>query len=205
MNNFEPSSGQIQSIMSFSNIKAMFITIDMPQYPSCDPYHSLIIEKVNINDKKYWYGQNDGPKENQDNILYSTTLFKGSKGVKTYYPNKYIFAWKLATDDSFMQGYKSSRLGARTNIQTILNTQIITGIIDNLKINDDTIYPENQNTLEGFIGTRSYSMSWQVSQTPMLHFLYDAVIRIMFDDNPDPEVLNLEVIGEISGSMITAG
>ncbi|KAA6355595.1 MAG: hypothetical protein EZS28_048878, partial [Streblomastix strix] len=30
MNNFEPSSGQIQSIMSFSNIKAMFMTFAMP-------------------------------------------------------------------------------------------------------------------------------------------------------------------------------
>ncbi|KAA6390282.1 MAG: hypothetical protein EZS28_014187, partial [Streblomastix strix] len=34
MNNFEPSSGQIQSIMSFANIKAMFMTFAMPQYPT---------------------------------------------------------------------------------------------------------------------------------------------------------------------------
>ncbi|KAA6322780.1 MAG: hypothetical protein EZS28_054395 [Streblomastix strix] len=30
-------------------------------------------------------------------------------------------------------------------------------------------------------------------------------LRIMFDDNPDPQVLSLEVIGEISGSAIRSG
>ncbi|KAA6386522.1 MAG: hypothetical protein EZS28_017952 [Streblomastix strix] len=253
MNNFEPSSGQIQSIMSFANIKAMFMTFAMPQYPtwffpmllhnidliidqrhavpfpyeahtqatngsmfqcfvdqdvispSSDLYHSLTFENININDKKYWYGKNDGAINDIDNVFYKTTLFIGSKAVKTYYPNKYMLAWKLATDDSFMRGFNSTRVGARTDIQLMLNTQIITGIVDNHKINDDTIHPENQNTLAGFMGTRSYPMSWQVGQTPMFHYLCDAVIRIMFDDNPEPQVLNLEVIGEISGSMIAAG
>ncbi|KAA6385292.1 MAG: hypothetical protein EZS28_019183 [Streblomastix strix] len=253
MNNFEPSSGQIQSIMSFANIKAMFMTFAMPQYPtwffpmllhnidliidqrhavrfpyeahtqatngsmfqcfvdqdvispSSDLYHSLTFENININDKRYWYGKNDGATNDIDNVFYKTTLFNGSKSVKTYYPNKYMLAWKLATDDSFMRGYNSTRIGARTDIQLILNTQIITGIIDNYKINDDTIHPENQNTLAGFMGTRSYPMSNQVGQTPLFHYLCDAVIRIMFDDNPEPQVLNLEVIGEISGSMIAAG
>ncbi|KAA6381168.1 MAG: hypothetical protein EZS28_023305 [Streblomastix strix] len=87
----------------------------------------------------------------------------------------------------------------------LLNSQIITGIVDNHRINDDTIHPENQNTLAGFIGTRSYSMSWQVGKTPVFHFLRDAVLGIMFDDNPEPQVLNLEVIGEIGSSMIAEG
>ncbi|KAA6369157.1 MAG: hypothetical protein EZS28_035316 [Streblomastix strix] len=77
-----------------------------------------------------------------------------------------------------MQGDNSIRLGART---------------------------DNQNTLAGFMGTRSYPMSWQVDQTPMFRYLCDAVIRIMFDDNPEPQVLNLEVIGEFSGSIIASG
>ncbi|KAA6394027.1 MAG: hypothetical protein EZS28_010448 [Streblomastix strix] len=166
MARFEPCSGQIQSIMSFSNIKAMFMTFAMQQYPtwfflmlfhnmdliidqrhavpfpyeahtqatngsmfqcfvdqdlvspSSDLYHSLTFENININDK---------------NI------------VKTYYPNKYILAWKLATDDSFMRGYNSTRIG----------------IVDNYKIDDDNFIPENQNTLAGFMGTRSYPMCWQ--------------------------------------------
>ncbi|KAA6375544.1 MAG: hypothetical protein EZS28_028931, partial [Streblomastix strix] len=171
MNNFEPSSGQIQSIMSFANIKAMFMTFAMPQYPtwffpmllhnidliidqrhavpfpyeahtqatngsmfqcfvdqdvispSSDLYHSLTFENININDKRYWYGKNDGATNDIDNVFYRTTLFVGSKAVKTYYPNKYMLAWKLATDDSFMRGYNSTRIGARTDIQLILNTQ----------------------------------------------------------------------------------
>ncbi|KAA6388585.1 MAG: hypothetical protein EZS28_015889 [Streblomastix strix] len=253
MNNFEPSSGQIQSIISFSNIKAMFMTFAMPQYPtwffpmllhnidlivdqrhavpflyeahtqatngsmfqffvdqdiispSNDLYHSLTFENVNINDKKYWYGKNDGDINNIDNVFYRTTLFTSSKAIKTHYPNKYMLAWKLATDDSFMRGFNSTRIGARIDIQLMLKTQKITGIVDNHKINDDTIHPENQNTLAGFMGTRSYPMSWQVGQTHMFHYLCDAVIRIMFDDNPDPQVLNLEVISKIGSSMIAAG
>ncbi|KAA6368616.1 MAG: hypothetical protein EZS28_035857, partial [Streblomastix strix] len=148
MNNFEPSSGQIQSIMSFSNIKSMFMTFAMPLYPtwffpmlfhnidliidqrhavhfpyeahiqatncsmfqcfvdqdiispSSDRYHSLTSENVNINDKKYRYCKNDGDINVIDYVFYRTTLFVGSKAIKTYYPNKDMLAWKLATDDS---------------------------------------------------------------------------------------------------------
>ncbi|KAA6386060.1 MAG: hypothetical protein EZS28_018414 [Streblomastix strix] len=173
--------------------------------PSSNLYHSLTLENINIIDKKYWYGKNDGPVPLQDNIFYNTTLFTGSKSVKTYYPNKYMLAWKLANDDAFMRGHNSTRSDARTNFQTILNTQLITGIVDNYKIDDDNLLPENRNTLAGFMGTRSYPMCWQTRQTPMLHFLCDITIRIMFDDNPESQGLNFEVIGEIGGSMITAG
>jgi hypothetical protein len=41
----------------------------------------------------------------------------GTKAVKMFYPNKYMLAWKLATDDSFMRGYNSSKIGTRTNIE----------------------------------------------------------------------------------------
>ncbi|KAA6365182.1 MAG: hypothetical protein EZS28_039291 [Streblomastix strix] len=78
-------------------------------------------------------------------------------------------------------------------------------MVDNYKIDDDNLIPEIQNTLAGFMGTRSQPMCWQTGQTPMLHFLCNAIIRIMFDDNSEPQVLNLEVIGEIGGNMITVG
>ncbi|KAA6378305.1 MAG: hypothetical protein EZS28_026168, partial [Streblomastix strix] len=73
------------------------------------------------------------------------------------------------------------------------------------KVNDDTDDPENQNNFAGFIGTRSYPISTQIAQTPLVHFLCDSIVRIMFDDAPEPQILNLEVIGEIGGSMIVAG
>ncbi|KAA6400730.1 MAG: hypothetical protein EZS28_003744 [Streblomastix strix] len=44
----------------------------------------------------------------------------------------------------------------------------------------------------------------KASITPMLHYLYDAVMRITFDNNPDPQVLNIDVIGELGGSTINA-
>ncbi|KAA6399612.1 MAG: hypothetical protein EZS28_004860 [Streblomastix strix] len=41
--------------------------------------------------------------------------------------------------------------------------------------------------------------------TPLMHYLCDAVVRFMFDDAPDPQVLSMEVIGEIRGSMVRSG
>ncbi|KAA6355296.1 MAG: hypothetical protein EZS28_049178 [Streblomastix strix] len=34
-----------------------------------------------------------------------------------------------------------------------------------------------------------------------MHYLCDAIIRFTFDDAPDPQVLNFEIIGEIGGTM----
>ncbi|KAA6379214.1 MAG: hypothetical protein EZS28_025259 [Streblomastix strix] len=243
----------MQTIMPFSNIKSVFMTFAMQQYPTwffpilmkkidliidqkhatpnpyealtadvngsifqcfvdqdivsapSDLYRSLTFENININDKNYQYGKDDGPAEQQDNVFFNTTLFRGSKAIKTYYSNKFMLAWKLATDDSFMRGYSSTRVGARTNIQMILHYNIANGIIDNGKVNDDTDNPENQNNFAGFIGTRSYPISTQIAQTPLVHFLCDSIVRIMFDDASEPQILNLEVIGGIGGSMIMTG
>ncbi|KAA6402113.1 MAG: hypothetical protein EZS28_002360 [Streblomastix strix] len=120
-----------------------------------------------------------------------TADVNGSKAIKTYYPNKFMLAWKLATDDLFMRGYNSTR---------------IDGIIDNFKIfNTNPTTRENQNNFAGFIGTRCYLISIQIVQTPLVHLLCDSIVRIMFDDAPEPQTLNLEAIGEIGGSMIMGG
>ncbi|KAA6378923.1 MAG: hypothetical protein EZS28_025553 [Streblomastix strix] len=51
-------------------------------------------------------------------------------------------------------------------------------------------------------GTRAYPDPVEVGLTPITHYLCDAIVQIMFDDNPDPQVLSLEVIGEMGGSMV---
>ncbi|KAA6311696.1 MAG: hypothetical protein EZS28_056072, partial [Streblomastix strix] len=66
----------------------------------------------------------------RENIFYQTTLYRGSKAVKIYYPHKFMLAWKMATDDSFMRGYNSSKMGARTNIQVTLQGSLTQGIVD---------------------------------------------------------------------------
>ncbi|KAA6397899.1 MAG: hypothetical protein EZS28_006576 [Streblomastix strix] len=38
--------------------------------------------------------------------------------------------------------------------------------------------------------------------TPKMHYLCDAITRFTFDDVPDPQVLNFEIIGEVGGTMI---
>ncbi|KAA6403132.1 MAG: hypothetical protein EZS28_001338 [Streblomastix strix] len=45
----------------------------------------------------------------------------------------------------------------------------------------------------------------KIAQTPLVHFLCDTIVRIMFNDAPEPQVLNFEIIGEIGGSLIMAG
>ncbi|KAA6364948.1 MAG: hypothetical protein EZS28_039525 [Streblomastix strix] len=59
--------------------------------------------------------------------------------------------------------------------------------------------------VNGQIGTRAYPDPVEVGLTPITHYLCDAIVRIMFDDNPDPQVLSLEVVGEIEGTMVRNG
>ncbi|KAA6388065.1 MAG: hypothetical protein EZS28_016409 [Streblomastix strix] len=244
---FDKTSGSMQSIMSFSNIKALFMTFAMPQYPTwffpvlftglnlvidqnnvipqpykslnqatngqmfdcfvdqddvsapSDLYHSLTFENLNVDDKKNYYGLIDNNDQYKPaNIFYLTTLYSGSKAVKTLYPNKYMLAWKLATDDSFMRGYNSSKIGSRTNIQVIMQGNLTKGIIDTTNINPS----QNQNDFKQFIGTRAYPDPTKASITPMMHYLCDAFVRIIFDDSSMPQVLNIDVIGELAGGAI---
>ncbi|KAA6361733.1 MAG: hypothetical protein EZS28_042740, partial [Streblomastix strix] len=218
--NIGDSGGFIQTIMSFANIKSMFVTFAIPQYPTwffpvlfknidliidqrhvipaaysalaqdvcgqvfdcfvdqdvvsapSDLYHSLVFENQSIDDKNYPYRYEGGIGRLLENVFYNTTSYNGSKAVKVYYPNKFMLAWKLATDDSFMRGNNSSKIGARTIIQVRLD---VIRILKNVQL------------------------------TPLTHYLCDGIVRIMFDDNPDPQVLTLEVIGEIGGSAIRSG
>ncbi|KAA6380677.1 MAG: hypothetical protein EZS28_023797 [Streblomastix strix] len=244
---FDKDSGSLQSIMSFSNIKSLFMTFAMPQYPTwffpvlftglnlvidqnnvipqpykslnqatngqmfdcfvdqdvvsapSDLYHSLTFENLNIDDKKNYYGLiNNTDQYKTANIFYLTTLYSGSKAIKTLYPNKYMLAWKLATDDSFMRGFNSSKMGSRTNVQVILQGNLTKGIIDTSNINP----LQNQNDFKQFIGTRAYPDPTKASITPMMHYLCDAFVRIIFDDSTMPQVLNIDVIGELAGGAI---
>ncbi|KAA6387819.1 MAG: hypothetical protein EZS28_016654 [Streblomastix strix] len=178
--NIADGGGFIQTIMSFANIKSVFFTFAMPQYPtwffpvlfknidliidqrhvisraypaltqdvcgqmfdcfvdqdvvsaSSDLYHSLVFENESIDDHSYPYGIEVAGTVGQlrpvSNIFYATTLYRESKAIKTYYPNKFMLAWKLATDDLFMRGYNSSKIGARTNIQVQLGMTPVNAI-----------------------------------------------------------------------------
>ncbi|KAA6393167.1 MAG: hypothetical protein EZS28_011304 [Streblomastix strix] len=175
---------------------------DVVSAPS-DLYHSLTFENINTNDLDDFYGHVDagGDLKANANIFYYTTLYNGSNATKTLYPNKYMLAWKMATDESFMLRYNSSKIGARTNIQVIFNGNLTKGIIDTTQLNPS----QNQNDFKQFIAMRSYPDPHQVAQTLIMHFLRDAFIRITFDDNQDPQVLSMDVIGEIGGSSIRSG
>ncbi|KAA6377020.1 MAG: hypothetical protein EZS28_027453 [Streblomastix strix] len=64
---------------------------------------------------------------------------------------------------------------------------------------------QNQNDIKQFVAMRSYPDLTTVNITSMMHYLCEAFVRITFDDNPDPQVLNIEVIGELGESSIMAG
>ncbi|KAA6398318.1 MAG: hypothetical protein EZS28_006156 [Streblomastix strix] len=238
------SSGAMQSIMSFSNIKSLLMTFVMSQQPTwfylillndfvliiyqlhvipalyealtqtvnglmfdcfvdqdvvsapSDLYHSFTFENFNCTDRTGGFYGKDSV-----NVFHTSTLFEGTKESKTLHPNKYMLAWKLATDDSFMCGNNSSKLGARTNIQVILHSNFTKGIL----VNTDTNKDQNQNDLKQFIALGSYPDPTEASITPIMHYLCDAFMRITFDNNSDPQVLNIDVIGELAGSAINAG
>ncbi|KAA6397525.1 MAG: hypothetical protein EZS28_006945 [Streblomastix strix] len=177
-----------------------FVDQDVIAAPS-DLYHSLTFENQSINEQeKDFYGKMGAEYLQRENIFYQTTLFRGSKATKVYYPNKFMLVWKMATDDSFMKGYNSSKMGARTNIQVSLQGNLIPGINESTLINPG----ENQNNHLTFWGTRSHPNPRQAQITPLMHYLCDAIVRVTFDDAPDPQVLTLEVNGEIGGTMVRA-
>ncbi|KAA6316212.1 MAG: hypothetical protein EZS28_055292, partial [Streblomastix strix] len=64
---------------------------------------------------------------------------------------------------------------------------------------------ENQNNHLTFCGTRCHPNPRTAQITPLMHYLCDAIVRVTFDDAPDPQVLTLEVIGEMGGTMVRAG
>ncbi|KAA6399151.1 MAG: hypothetical protein EZS28_005320 [Streblomastix strix] len=244
--NISDGGGYIQTIMSFANIKSIFVTFAMPQYPtwffpvlfkkidliinlrhvipsaypaliqddcgqmfdcfvdqdvvsaSYDQYHTLMFENQHIDDNNYPYGIEEletvGKQRPVSNIFCQTTLYNGSKAVKTFYYNKFMLVWELATDDSFMKRFNSSKIGARTNIQV----QIGITPIDNTCI-DEGIRSAiiDQNDFKYFTSTRCYLSTKNIQLTPLTHYLCDGIVRIMFDYNPDPQVLSLEIVGEI--------
>ncbi|KAA6392044.1 MAG: hypothetical protein EZS28_012427 [Streblomastix strix] len=111
---------------------------------------------------------------------------------------KVVWLNKIATDDSFMRGYNSSKLGSRTNIQVILQGNLTKGIIDTTNISSS----QNQNDFKQFIGTRAYPDPTKASITPMMHYLSDAFVRIIFEDSSMPQVLNIDIIEKLAKGAI---
>ncbi|KAA6387662.1 MAG: hypothetical protein EZS28_016815 [Streblomastix strix] len=96
---------------------------------------------------------------------------------------------KIATDDSFMRGYNSSKMGARTNIIVTLQGSLVTGIVDIELIILTT--NDNQNKQQAFIATRVYPTPTDAQIVPQMHYLYEAIFRFIFDDAPDPQSMNV--------------
>ncbi|KAA6404205.1 MAG: hypothetical protein EZS28_000267 [Streblomastix strix] len=175
-----------------------FVDQDVVSAPS-DLYHSLTFENLNVDDKKNCYGwTHNNDQYKTANIFYLTTLYSGSKTIRTLFSNKYMLAWKLSTDDSFMRIYNSSKLGSRTNIQVILQENLTKGIIDTTNVSPS----QKQSNFKQFIGTRAYPDPTKAS-TPMMHYLCDAFVRIIFDDSSLTQVLNIDVIGELTGELLS--
>ncbi|KAA6387974.1 MAG: hypothetical protein EZS28_016500 [Streblomastix strix] len=93
-----------------------------------------------------------------------------------------MLAWKMATDDS-LQG------------------KLTPGIVDFSLIDGG----EKQDHLPAFYATRAYPTPGKASIIPQMFYLYDAIIRFIFDDASAPQVLNFEIIGEIGETMVRSG
>ncbi|KAA6391660.1 MAG: hypothetical protein EZS28_012813 [Streblomastix strix] len=106
----------------------------------------------------------------------------------------------IATDDSFIRGYNSSKMSAITNIQITLKGNLNSGIVDADQIKLTPV--ENQNNLIQFVATRSFSTPTHAQISPQILYLCDATVRFTFIDALDPQVLNFEIICEIGGTMV---
>ncbi|KAA6391423.1 MAG: hypothetical protein EZS28_013048 [Streblomastix strix] len=180
-----------------------FVDQDLVSAPQ-DLYSSLNFQNQTINESNSdYYGHMGNNYKERENIFYNTTLYRGTKAVKIYYPHKFMLAWKMATDDSFMKGYNTSKMGARTNIQFSLTGSLTEGIVGTELIKFAT--DENQNNLISFIATGAQPTPTYAQITPQMHYLCDAIIRFTCDDAPDPQVLNFEIIDEVGGTMIRSG
>ncbi|KAA6377221.1 MAG: hypothetical protein EZS28_027254 [Streblomastix strix] len=107
----------------------------------------------------------------------------------------------MASDDSFMRGYNSSKMRARTNIQVSLQGSLTPGINENSLLNPE----ENQNNHQIFCAKQNHPILRITQITPLMHYLCDATVRLTFDDASDPQVLTLEVVSELIGTMVRAG
>ncbi|KAA6390220.1 MAG: hypothetical protein EZS28_014251 [Streblomastix strix] len=108
---------------------------------------------------------------------------------------------KIATDHSFMRGYISSKMGARTNIRVTLQENLITRIIESSLIPEEAAH-ENQNNHIQFVAAGTYPQL-KIAQTPIqMHYLCDAIIKFIFDHAKDPQMLNFEIIVEIGLTMV---
>ncbi|KAA6379933.1 MAG: hypothetical protein EZS28_024541 [Streblomastix strix] len=180
--------------MPIDNIKAMYMTFVMNQYltwffPVLLQMFDLIIDQRHLVSEAYA----------SPNPMACGQI--GSKATKVYYPNKFMLDWKMATDNSFMRGYNSSKMGARTNVQVILQGSLTPGINENSLINPG----ENQNNHLTVCGTRCHPNPRTAQITTLMNYLCDVTVRVTFDDAPDPQVLTLQVIGELGGAMVRAG
>ncbi|KAA6362254.1 MAG: hypothetical protein EZS28_042219 [Streblomastix strix] len=191
LSGFDKESGSMQNIMSFSNINAQLMIFAMHQYPTW--FFLVLFTGLNL-----VIDQNNVISQPYQSLNQATNGQIGSKAIKTLHPNKYMLAQKLFTDDSFMRGFNSSKIGSRTKIQVIIYGNLTKGIIDTANINPS----QNKNDFKQFIGTRAYSDPTKASITPMMPYLCDAFVRIIFDDSSMPLVLNIDVIGELAGGAI---
>ncbi|KAA6378367.1 MAG: hypothetical protein EZS28_026107 [Streblomastix strix] len=116
-----------------------------------------------------------------------------------------MLAWKMATDESFTRGNNSSKMCARTNIQVTLQRSLTSCIIDNSQIFEAIPgIQDDQNNLTQFIATRAYLTSTNAQITPQMHCLCDSIIRFIFVDASEPQVLNFQIIGEVGGTLISS-
>ncbi|KAA6404260.1 MAG: hypothetical protein EZS28_000218 [Streblomastix strix] len=74
-----------------------------------------------------------------------------------------------------------------------------------LIIDQRHVVPAPYEALTQIVNGAIYPNPLQVNLTLLKHYLCEAVVRIIFVDAPDPQVLSMEVIGELGGSVVRNG
>ncbi|KAA6389613.1 MAG: hypothetical protein EZS28_014859 [Streblomastix strix] len=189
--NIADGSGFIQTIISFANIKSIFVTFAVPQqpiwfFPVLFKNIDLIIDQRHVIPSAY-------PALTQDVCRQMFDCFVVQDVVSASYDlyHSLVFENQYIDDKNYSYGIEiDETVGQLRHISNIFY---------------ETTFYNGFNAIKVFYPNRCYPNIKNAKLTPIIHYLCDGIVRIMFDDNPDPQVLSIEDIGEIGGSAIISG
>ncbi|KAA6392685.1 MAG: hypothetical protein EZS28_011791 [Streblomastix strix] len=195
---FDKDSGSMQSIMSFSNIKSLFMTFAMPQYPTwffpvLFAGFNPVIDQNNVIPQPYKSlnqainGQMFDCFVDQDIVSAPSDLYHSLTFENLNIDDKTHYYRRIDNVDQ----YKTANI-------FYLTTLYSGSFIDT----SDVSPSQNQNDFKQLIGTGAYPDPTKASIIPMMHYLCDTFVRIIFNDSTMPQVLNIAVISELAGGAI---
>ncbi|KAA6389678.1 MAG: hypothetical protein EZS28_014794, partial [Streblomastix strix] len=212
--NIADGGGFIQTVMSFTNIISMFVTFAMSQYHTW--FFALLFKNIDLIIDQRHVIPNAYPALTQDVCGQIFDCFVDQDVISASSDLYHLLTFQNQHIDDKNYPYGIETLETQGQLRLVSNIFYETTLNNSSKA-VKTFYPNkfmlvwklaiDDLFMRGYnsskIGVRT---NIQITKfTPLTHYLCDGVVRIMFDDNPDLQVLSLEVIGEIGRNAIRSG